>query len=65
LEDYVTGEVIFPFGDYTKIGCDSSGNYFVMDLNSLPINRMYLLKVKITQSGIDYIIDEHTTFEIV
>jgi hypothetical protein len=65
LEDYVTGEIIFPFGDYTKIGCDSSGNYFVMDLNSLPINRVYLLKVKITQSGIDYIIDEHTTFEIV
>ena len=46
LEDYVTGEIIFPFGDYTKIGCDSSGNYFVMDLNSLPINRVYLLKVK-------------------
>jgi hypothetical protein len=65
LEDYVTGEVIFPFGDYTKIGCDSSGNYFVMDLNALPINRVYLLKLKITQSGIDYIIDEHTTFEIV
>jgi hypothetical protein len=65
LEDYVTGEVIFPFGEYTKIGCDTSGNYFIMDLNSLPINRMYLLKIKITQSGIDYIIDEHTTFEIV
>jgi hypothetical protein len=65
LEDYVTGEVIFPFGQYTKIGCDTSGNYFIMDLNSLPINRVYLLKIKIIQSGIDYIIDEHTTFEIV
>lgn len=65
LEDYITGEIIFPFGEYTKIGCDASGNFFIMDLNSLPINRVYLLKVKITQSGIDYIIDERTTFEIV
>jgi len=36
-----------------------------MDLNALPENRVYLLKIKITQSGIDYIIDEKTTFEIV
>lgn len=28
LEDYVTGEAIYPFGEYTKISCDSSGNYF-------------------------------------
>jgi hypothetical protein len=65
LEDYITGEVIFPFGDYTKLQCDSNGNYFIMDLNALPVNRVYLLKIKITQSGIDYIIDEKTTFEIV
>jgi hypothetical protein len=65
LEDYVTGEVIFPFGEFTKLQCDSNGNYFIMDLNALPINRVYLLKIKITQSGIDYIIDDKTTFEIV
>ena len=65
LEDYITGEVIFPFGDYTKLQCDSNGNYFIMDLNALAVNRVYLLKIKITQSGIDYIIDEKTTFEIV
>ena len=65
LEDYVTNEVIFPFGNYTKLQCDASGSYFIMDFNALPENRVYLLKLKITQSGIDYIIDEKTTFEIV
>jgi hypothetical protein len=65
LEDYKTGEVIFPFGDYTKISCDSTSNYFIMDLNTLPINRTYKLKLKIIESGISTIIDDKLTFEII
>jgi hypothetical protein len=65
IEDYKTGEIIFPFDDYTKISCDSTSNYFVMDLNTLPINRIYLLKLKIVENGISTIIDEKLTFEIV
>jgi len=65
LEDYKTNEIIFPFGEYTKMSCDSSGNYFILDLNSLPISRTYKLKIKIVQSGISYIIDDKSTFEIV
>jgi hypothetical protein len=65
LEDYKTGEIIFPFGEYTKVSCDSEGNYFKMDLGTLPINRVYKLKLKIVEDGISTIIDEHHTFEIV
>ena len=65
LEDYKTGEVIFPFGDYTKVSCDTTSNYFIMDLNTLPINRTYLLKLKIVESGISTIIDDKLIFEIV
>jgi hypothetical protein len=65
LEDYKTGEIIFPFGQYTKLSCDSISNYFIMDLNTLPINRTYLLKLEIIESGISTIIDEKLTFEIV
>ena len=65
LEDYVTQEVIFPFSEYTQISCDENGSYFIMDLNTLPENRTYLLKTKIVQSGIEYIIDDKSTFEIV
>jgi hypothetical protein len=65
LEDYKTGEVIFPFGEYTKVSCDSKSNYFTMDLSTLPINRTYVLKLKIVENGISTIIDDKLTFEIV
>ena len=64
LEDYKTGEVIYPFGQYTQISCDSTSNYFNMSLNSLPINRTYELKIKIIESGISTIIDDKLIFEI-
>jgi hypothetical protein len=65
LEDYITGEIIFPFGDYTKISCDNTSNYFVMDLNSLPANRTYKLKLKIVESGISTLIDDKLIFQII
>ena len=65
LEDYVTGEVIFPFGEYTKVSCDSISNYFDMDLNSLSANRVYKLKLKIEENNISTIIDEKMVFEII
>jgi hypothetical protein len=36
-----------------------------MDLNTLPINRTYLLKLKIVENGISTIIDDKLIFEIV
>ena len=65
LEDYITGEIIFPFGDYTKISCDNTSNYFIMDLNSLPANRTYKLKLKIVESGISTLIDDKLIFQII
>jgi hypothetical protein len=65
IEDYITGETIFPFGDYTKVSCDSTSNYFIMDLSTLPINRTYRLKIKIVESGITTIVDDKYIFEIV
>jgi len=65
LQDEITGDVYFPFGDFTKISCDQSGSYFTMDLNGLPEKRIYRLKVKITNGGIDEIIDDRFLFEIV
>ena len=65
LEDYITGEVIFPFGEYTKVSCDSTSNYFDMDLNSLSAGRVYKLKLKIEEGNISTIIDEKMVFEII
>lgn len=65
LEDYITGEVILPFGDYTKVSCDSTSNYFVMNLNTFPKNRTYKLKLKIVENDISTIIDEKYIFDLV
>jgi len=65
LEDYVTGEIILPFGNYTKVSCDSTSNYFIMNLNTIPKNRTYKLKLKVIESGISTIIDDKYTFEII
>ena len=65
LEDYITGEVILPFGDYTKVSCDSTSNYFVMNLNTFPKNRTYKLKLKVVENDISTIIDEKYIFDLV
>jgi hypothetical protein len=65
LEDYITGEPYFPFGEYTKISCDSTSNYFYLDLSTLPIGRFYKLKLKIVKSGTTTLVDNNYIFEIV
>jgi hypothetical protein len=65
LEDYKTNEIIFPFGNFTKVSCDSTSNYFIMDLSTLPLHRTYKLTIKIVESGISTVIDDKFIFEIV
>ena len=65
IEDYITNETIVPFGDYSKLSCDSTSNYFNLDTATYLINRTYKLKLKIVESGISTIIDNKLIFEIV
>ena len=65
IEDYVTNEIIVPFGDYSKLSCDSTSNYFNLDTSTYAADRVYRLKIKILQSGITDIIDDKLTFKIV
>jgi len=65
LEDYNTGDIVYPFDTYTKISCDSTSNYFILDLATLPIHRTYKLKLKIIDAGVTTIIDDKLIFEIV
>jgi len=65
IEDYKTNEIIVPFGEYSKLSCDSKSNYFYLDTSTYPIDRLYKLKLKVVKDGITKIIDDKLTFEII
>jgi hypothetical protein len=65
IEDYITNETIVPFGDYYKLICDSTYNYFNLDTSTYAADRVYRLKIKIVQNGITDIIDDKLTFKII
>lgn len=65
IEDYITRDVVIPFGNYTKISCDSISNYFKFDTTSLPLNRMYKILIKVVKDGVTEYVDNKDTFEIV
>jgi hypothetical protein len=65
IEDFVTNEIIVPFGEYSKISCDGISNYFYLDTTSYPIHRTYTIKVKLEIDGVTEIYDEKITFEVV
>jgi len=51
VEDYYTGELLVPFGNYTKISCDPNGNYFLFNFNVLQKNRFYRFVYKIVNNN--------------
>ncbi len=63
IKDSITHEVVVPFSDYTKVSCDSNGNYFKLNLDSWEINRNYYIEIKTNRDGvIEYFIDKELTF---
>lgn len=66
IKDIVTGEVILPFNDnYTKVSCDSNGNYFKLDLSNFEYNRDYFIEIKTVRDGVvEYFADRDLTFTI-
>ena len=65
IEDYTTNQIVVPFGNYSKLSCDSTSNYFNLDTSTYATDRVYRLKIKIVQNGITDIIDDKLIFKIV
>jgi hypothetical protein len=66
IKDIVTGDVIIPFNDnYTKVSCDTNGNYFKLDLSNFEYNRDYYIEIKTIRSGVvEYFSDKDLTFTV-
>ena len=63
IRDIVTDDIIVPFGDYSKVSCDSNGNFFNLNLQNWETNREYYIEIKIDRDGvIEYFSDRDLTF---
>jgi hypothetical protein len=51
VEDFYTGEVLVPFGNFTKVSCNSIGNYFLFNFNILQKNRYYRFVYKVLNNN--------------
>ena len=66
IEDYQTGEKIIDYDNqYTKISCDSSGNYFDIWLDQFEISRRYKIIIKSVSGSTTKIFDNDLTFKVV
>jgi len=66
IKDAITDEFIVPYSNKgTKLSCDSSGNYFNLNMNSFMRERYYKLCFQVTQSDQSVVVyDENFYFKV-
>ena len=65
IKDYLSNDVIIPFSEYSKVSCDSKGNYIKFDFTNWQPNRVYKIEFKIETEGDTIHFDDKITFKIV
>ena len=65
IKDFASDDIIIPFSDYSKISCDTDGNYIKLNLSNWEAGRVYKIEFKIDMDGDVQYIDEDITFSIV
>jgi hypothetical protein len=65
IKDYQSNDVIIPFGEYSKVSCDSKGNYIKFDFTNWQPNRVYKIEFKIETESDTIHFDDKITFKIV
>ena len=65
IKDAVSDDIIIPFGNHSKVSCDTDGNFIKIDFSNWEINRVYKLEFKIDLSGDVIHYDDNITFSII
>jgi len=65
IKDASTEETLIPFGGYSKISCDSNGNYFDMHMDGFFPERYYRIEIKSVSSSIEEFYDDNYKFKVV
>jgi len=65
VRDAQTDEIIVPFSEYSKVSCDSDGNFFNLNLKNWETNRDYYIEIKVDRNGeVEYFSDHNLTFVV-
>ena len=59
VRDASTDEVLIDFDDYTKVSCDSTGNFFNFRLSTLQPERYYKFLFKVVSGSSTQIFDDN------
>ena len=65
IKDMETEEVIIDFDVGTKLSCDTYGNYFMLDMSSLPQERYFKILIKTEVNGAVEVFDNNTYFKVI
>jgi len=65
IKDFASDDIIIPFSDYSKISCDSDGNYIKLNLSNWEADRVYKIEFKIESNGSIQYFDGDYTFSVV
>ena len=64
IRDFASNDIIIPFSDYSKVSCDSNGNYIKVNFSNWEANRVYKIEFKIDNNGSIEYFDNDTTFSL-
>lgn len=64
VRDEITKVNLIDFSEYTKISCNSEGNYIKLDTSNFPTDRVYRLLFKVVRDGVSEFIEDDLTFII-
>jgi hypothetical protein len=65
IKDFASDDIIIPFGEYSKVSCDSDGNYIKPNFSNWEAGRVYKIEFKIEENGSNQYFDESLTFTLV
>jgi hypothetical protein len=66
IRDFAAGDVIIPFSEYSKVSCDSDGNYIKVNFSNWETDRVYKIEFKVDMGDGDVqYFNEDITFTIV
>ena len=65
IKDLHSNDVIIPFTEYSKVSCDSTGNYIKLNLSNWEVDRKYKIEFKIDHNGAIQYFDDNILFGVI